>query len=46
MAVEQEVLDALLSDRDPAAVFRRDGLLDELKKALSERILNAELGAP
>ena len=26
-----------------AAVFAKDGLLDDLKKALSERILNAEL---
>jgi len=25
-------------------VFNKDGLVDELKKALSERILNAEIG--
>jgi hypothetical protein len=29
--------------RDPNEVFSRDGLLDDLKKALSERILNTEL---
>jgi putative transposase len=28
---------------DPKDVFNRDGLVDELKKALSERILNTEL---
>jgi hypothetical protein len=28
--------------RDPQAVFSKDGLFDELKKALAERILNAE----
>jgi putative transposase len=33
----------LLEGRDPSAVFAKEGLLDELKKALSERILNAEL---
>ena len=29
--------------RDPQAAFGRDGLLDELKKALAERALNAEM---
>ena len=29
--------------RDPKDVFSKDGLVDELKKALSERILNTEL---
>ena len=29
--------------RDPQAVFSKDGLFDELKKALAERVLNAEL---
>jgi len=32
-----------LAGRDPHEVFAKDGLLDDLKKALSERILNAEL---
>lgn len=35
--------DQLLAGRDPNEVFAKDGLLDDLKKALSERILNAEL---
>jgi putative transposase len=43
MAIEKELLDQLLAGRDPSAVFAKEGLLDELKKALSERILNAEL---
>ena len=43
MAIEKEVLDQLLAGRDAKEVFGKDGLLDELKKALSERILNAEL---
>ena len=29
--------------RDPRAVFAKDGLFDELKKALAERVLNAEI---
>ena len=36
-------LDQLLSGRDPKKVFSKDGLFDELKKALAERVLNAEL---
>jgi putative transposase len=43
MAIEKELLDQLLAGRDPNEVFARDGLLDDLKKALSERILDAEL---
>ena len=43
MAIEKELLDQLLAGRDPSKVFAKDGLLDDLKKALSERILNAEL---
>jgi len=43
MAIEKEILDQLLAGRDPQEVFNKDGLVDELKKALSERILNAEL---
>ena len=43
MAIEKEVLDQLLAGRDPNEVFAKDGLLDDLKKALSERILNAEM---
>lgn len=43
MAIEKDILDQLLAGRDPQEVFCRDGLVDELKKALSERILNTEL---
>lgn len=43
MAIEKELLDQLLAGRDPNEVFAKDGLVDDLKKALSERILNAEL---
>jgi putative transposase len=43
MAIEKELLDQLLAGRDANEVFAKDGLLDDLKKALSERILSAEL---
>ena len=43
MAIEEELLDQLLAGRDPQDVFGKNGLVDELKKALSERILNAEI---
>ena len=43
MAIEKELLDQLLAGRDANEMFAKDGLLDDLKKALSERILNAEL---
>jgi putative transposase len=43
MAIEKELLHQLLADRGADEVFSKDGLLDDLKKALSERILNAEL---
>ena len=45
MAIEKELLDQLLEGRGPETVFTQDGLLDELKKGLSERVLNAELDA-
>jgi putative transposase len=43
MAIKKDTLDELRSGRDPKAVFSKDGLFDELKKALAERVLNAEL---
>ena len=43
MAIKKDTLDGLLAGRDPQAVFAKDGLFDELKKALSERVLNAEI---
>ena len=43
MAIKKDTLDQLLAGRDPQAVFSKDGLFDELKKALAERVLNAEI---
>ena len=43
MAIDKGVLDQLLAGRDPQELFAKDGLIDELKKALSERMLSAEL---
>lgn len=43
MAIDKELLDQLLAGRDPEELFAKDGLIDELKKALSERMLSAEL---
>ena len=43
MVVRKELIEELLANRDPEEVFAQDGLLDELKKALAERILNAEM---
>lgn len=40
MAIRKE----LLAGREPSEVFGADGLLDELKRGLAERTLNAELG--
>ena len=41
--IKPELLDELLKGQDPKTLFEQDGLLDELKKALAERALNAEL---
>lgn len=43
MAIKNEVVDELLKGVDPKQVFTSDGLLAEIKKALAERMLNAEL---
>jgi putative transposase len=43
MAIKKDVLDQLLSGRDPKEVFATGGLVDELKKALANRVLNAEM---
>ena len=43
MAIRNELIEELLADKDPQEEFAQDGLLDELKKALAERILNAEM---
>ena len=39
----QELLDQLLAGRDPKSVLDSGGLIGELKKALAERMLNAEM---
>ena len=41
--IPPELLDQLLEGLDPKTVFESEGLLDELKKALAERILDAEM---
>src|SRR5215212_5828601 len=41
--IADELLDQLLAGRDPQAALGRDGLVDELKRALAERALNAEM---
>ena len=40
--IPDAILDRLLAGADPKAAFDPNGLLDELKKALAERALNAE----
>ena len=41
--IPDALLDQLLAGRDPQAALGRDGLIDELKRALTERALNAEM---
>lgn len=41
--ISDAILDQLLGGADPKTAFVKDGLLDELKKALAERALNAEM---
>src|SRR5229473_1214813 len=41
--ITDEMLEQLLEGRDPATVFESGGLVDELKKRLAERMLNAEM---
>jgi len=43
MAIDKALLDHPLAGREPQELFARGGLIDELKKALSERMLAAEL---
>jgi putative transposase len=43
MAIKKETLDAFLAESEGKDPFGKDGLFDELKKALAERALNAEL---
>jgi putative transposase len=41
--IPDDLLDQLLAGRDPQAALGRDGLVDELKRALAERALHAEM---
>src|SRR5438309_2610037 len=41
--IPDSVLDQLLAGADPKTVFDPNGLIDDLKKALAERVLNAEM---
>ncbi len=43
MPIKNEIVEELLKGADPKKVFSTDGLLEEIKKALAERMLNAEL---
>ena len=38
MAINKALLDQLLAGREPQELFAKNGLIDELKKALSERM--------
>ena len=42
-AIPDALLDQLLDGADPRSAFSPDGMLDALKKALAERMLNAEM---
>ena len=41
--IADQLLDQLLAGADAKRAFEKDVLLDELKKALAERALNAEI---
>src|SRR4029077_6326824 len=41
--IPDTILDQLLAGADPKTAFDAGGLLDDLKKALAERVLNAEM---
>ena len=41
--IRPELLDDLLEEQDGSKTFESEGLLDELKKALAERVLDAEM---
>ena len=42
-AFPKDLLDQLLAGRDPKSVLDSGGLIGDLKKALAERMLNAEM---
>src|SRR3954463_5664879 len=41
--IADELLGQLLAGRDPQTALAKDGLINELKRALAERALNAEM---
>ena len=41
--IDPELLDELLKGQDPREVFSSDGLLQDLKQALAQRVLEAEM---
>ena len=41
--INTDLLDELLAGQDPAKVHSSDGLMGDLKKALAERVLQAEM---
>ncbi len=43
--ISEALLDELLAGQDPAQVFRDGSLIDDLKKAVAERALDAEMDA-
>ena len=43
--ISETLLDELLAGQDPAEVFRDGSLIDDLKKAVAERALDAEMDA-
>ena len=45
MSIDKDLLDQLMAGRKPGDLFGKDGILQELIKALAERALGAELAA-
>ena len=45
MSIDKDLLDQLMAGRKPGDLFGKDGILQELTKALAERALGAELDA-
>ena len=43
MSIDKDLLDQLMEGRKPGDLFGKDGILQELTKALAERALNTEL---
>ncbi|MCB9942464.1 MAG: IS256 family transposase [Geminicoccaceae bacterium] len=41
--LSDELVDQLMAGRDPSTMFDKGGLLDDLKRSIAERVLNAEM---